>query len=342
MKITAIVGLAAILLAAGAGVADITIDTVPVGNPDNAADTRYETPGYGAVVYDYNIGKYEVTAGQYTAFLTAAAGVDAHGLYNTDMWSDTDYGCKIERHAGSGTSEDPYQYRVAGEYANRPVNYVSWGDAARFANWLTNGQPTAAQGPGTTETGSYALNGAITDAALLAVERIAEGDRAAGKDYYFITSEDEWYKAAYYNPATSSYFTYPTSSNSAPGCDMEDPSGNNANYCGTAFPIDSPYYTTIVGEFQNSDSPYGTFDQGGNVWEWNESIYYGSDRGLRGGSFYDWIGDGTLHAAGRQIGDPTDEGPVVGFRVSSVPEPATLSLLAMGGLAFIRRRRTKT
>ena len=45
------------------------IDTVPVGNPNNAADTRYETPGYGSVAYAYNVGKYEVTAAQYADFL---------------------------------------------------------------------------------------------------------------------------------------------------------------------------------------------------------------------------------------------------------------------------------
>ena len=51
----------------------VTIDPVPVGNPGNAGDTRYETPGYGAVGYEYQIGKYEVTAGQYTDFLNAVA-----------------------------------------------------------------------------------------------------------------------------------------------------------------------------------------------------------------------------------------------------------------------------
>jgi hypothetical protein len=41
---------------------------VPVGNPGNAADTRYAMPGYGAVGHAYSIGKYEVTAGQYCEF----------------------------------------------------------------------------------------------------------------------------------------------------------------------------------------------------------------------------------------------------------------------------------
>ena len=57
---------------------------------------------------------------------------------------------------------------------------------------------------------------------------------------------------------------------------MADASGNNANYYTALRPTPSTTgkYTTVVGEFQNSASPYGTFDQGGNVWEWNEAIVY--------------------------------------------------------------------
>ena len=142
----------AVLLTVVMASANVNIETVPVGNPGNSADTRYVTPGYGRVDYTYNIGTYEVTAGQYTAFLNAVAGVDAYGLYRTDMWS-SDSGCKIERYAGNGTADNPYQYRVAndvtgGFWANRPVNYVSYWDSCRFANWLHNGQPSGAPGSG--------------------------------------------------------------------------------------------------------------------------------------------------------------------------------------------------
>lgn len=76
---------------------------------------------------------------------------------------------------------------------NKPIGYISWGDAARFANWLTNGQPTGMQGAGTTETGSYTLNGAMTNTALQAVTRNANAR-------YVVPTENEWYKAAYYDP----------------------------------------------------------------------------------------------------------------------------------------------
>ena len=124
-----------------------SLETVPVGNKDNAGEWSGESYGgtgpdliCGAVGYNYNIGKYEVTAGQYTEFLNAVAGVDTYGLYNTNMWSQL-YGCKIQRSNSDGTVGDPHQYQVAADYANRPVNFVSWGDAARFVNWLHNDQP---------------------------------------------------------------------------------------------------------------------------------------------------------------------------------------------------------
>ena len=324
-----VVGFMALVCCAAVAQA-VDIDLVPVGNPGNANDTT----GYGGVGYTYGIGKFEVTAGQYTAFLNKVGGVDTYSLYNTGM-SNTSYGSGIAR-SGGGTVANPYTYSVATDFTNRPVNYVSFWDACRFANWLNNGQ----QGAGTTEYGAYSLNG-VTYPNNSSITRNAGWQWA-------VTSEDEWYKAAYYDPATGTYFDYPTSSNTAPGRDMADPlPGNNANYYtgSGAYPIDSGKYTTVAGEFQNSDSPYGTFDQGGNVFEWNEAILYGSERGLRGGSFYgdggNFYGVANLRAAGRDGNDLLGESFAIGFRVSEVPEPVTMAgmVLGIGGMVgYIRRR----
>ncbi len=328
-----VAGLVAVC-ASGAS-ATIVIETVPVGNPGNPGELSGAGAGgfgpdaiVGGVAYTYNMGKYEVTAGQYTAFLNAVAATDTYRLYNTYMWSDT-FGSKIQRSGTFGS----YTYSVAADMANRPVNDVSWGDAARFANWLHNGQPTGAQGLNTTEDGSYFLNGATTNAALQSVTRNPNATWA-------IPTEDEWYKSAYHknDGVTGNYFKYPTSSDSVPSNVLGNPTdpGNNATYWKNIFTIGSPYYRTEVGDHENSDSPYGTFDQGGNVWEWNEAVL-ASSRGMRGGSFdyYDYA----LLAAHRGDSDPTYEFYGLGFRLSEVPEPSSLAMLAFVGVGVVGRRR---
>ncbi len=233
----------------------VTIETVPVGNLGNTGKWSGGSYGgfgpdaiVGAVDHAYNIGTYEVTAWQYTTFLNAVAATDTYGLYNTYMWEEEpirgDRGCKIRRTGSSGS----YQYLVDADgdsiedtdWVNRPVNYVSWGDAARFSNWLHNGQPTGTLtgnpvlDAGLTEDGAYDLNGATTTAALTAVNREADWK-------WSIPSEDEWYKAAYHknDGDTGNYFDYPTSSDSVPGRDMTEATnpGNNANYYSVGYLI---------------------------------------------------------------------------------------------------------
>ncbi|MDP6542659.1 MAG: SUMF1/EgtB/PvdO family nonheme iron enzyme [Phycisphaerae bacterium] len=332
----------AVTLVAGLGsiAVAVNIETVPVGNPGNAVDDT----GYGAVNYAYNIGKYEVTAGQYTEFLNAVAARDPYGLYNSNMDSNS-RGCQITQHGTSGAYTYDFSGRPSGteaNWSNRPVNYVSWYDALRFSNWLTNGQES-----GDTETGSYTITGSGPTWTVDIPNASQRGDWAtAGEFHVMLTSENEWYKAAYYdlglNAGAGGYYDYPTSNESVPSY-APNLRGNNATFYDQGYTIGGPYYRTEVGEHENSDSPYGTFDQGGNVWEWNEAIVAGSYRGLRGGSFtcYDrGLGRSYLRASYRYYGiRPSSEYYGFGFRVSQVPEPATLSLLTLGGLAMLRWRR---
>ena len=332
-------GLVAAWVAATPAMAVITVETVPVGNTGNVGEwSGSGVPGgagpdriCGAVDYAYDMGTFEVTAGQYTAFLNAVAATDTFGLYNPGMGNGA-YACGIQRTGSPGS----YAYAVTSDWTDRPVAFASWGDAARFANWMHHGQPTGLQGPNTTETGSYTVNGALTDAELAAITR--EPDAS-----WVIPTEDEWYKAAYHhnNGPTADYFDYPTTHDAIPSNDLLSPDpGNNANFFdGTTYTIGSPYWRTAVGAFNNSESPYGTFDQGGNVWEWNEAVFADDKRGLRGGSFIN-VDAVDLHA-GRRRADisPSSESGNIGFRLAYLPEPGVLTLLALGLLTLPRRPR---
>lgn len=319
-------------LVCGAPALAVVIDTVMVGNPGNAPDTRFGAPGYGAVNYSFQMGKFEVSAGDYTAFLNAVARTDTYGLYSTQMADTTGaLGCNIRRIGTPGT----YTYTVAADWASRPVNFVSWGDSARFANWLFNGQPTGLQGLTTTEDGSYFLNGAVTDATLLAVTRKPNAT-------WVIPTDAEWYKAAYHknDGATGNYWAYPTRTNEMPnnGHPSGD-TGNSANFLGITsdYTIGSPYFRTPGGFFSLSASPYGTFDQGGNVMEWTEAVVFGPDRGERGGEFESNVF--ALRVSGSNGNLPTIEYNGNGFRIALVPEPAMISMLALLSASIVRRRK---
>jgi len=327
------VGVAALLGSLAVPASAITLDMVTVGDAGNAADTTT----FGAVAYEYQIGTYDVTIGQYAAFLNAVAATDAYSLYNPSMGSDGNIK-GIQQNNSSGS----YTYSVIGS-PNRPITYVSWYDAARFANWMTNGQ-----GSGSTETGAYDLANAAPGVAP------AKTPGAA----FYIPNQDEWYKAAYYSPTKGGvgvpgYYAYATQSDTAPG-NVIGSGANQANYStGAGYSVtqsgaydSNQNYLTDGGAFSGSGSFYGTFDQSGNVYQWNDlDGVAGSSRGLRGG---DWD-DGAaiyLSSSTSYSNVPSYEYTNIGFRLASpaaVPEPSTCALalagLAYGGFSLVRRRK---
>lgn len=298
----------------------VTIDLVTVGNAGNAADTT----GYGAVSYEYKISKYEVTMQQYTGFLNSVAQSDPYGLWS-ELWSTLPSTASIARSGSSGS----YTYSVAQGDSSKPVFYVSWFSAARFANWMHNGQ-----GAGGTETGSYTLNGVTSGSA------VAKNPDAT----YYIPTENEWYKAAFYSPVrggvgSPGYYFYATQSNVVPGNTVgSDPNQANYNNYGADLTQD---YRTVVGAFTNSASYYGTFDQNGNVNEYNDLDGNGGPVvGLRGGSFYTgWGGTNPteLNSSSRYwVGTDSAEASF-GFRLAAtaaVPEPSTW-VMGAGGFACL-------
>ncbi|HTM56617.1 MAG TPA: SUMF1/EgtB/PvdO family nonheme iron enzyme [Pirellulales bacterium] len=309
---------AALAACAGPALA-VSIDWASVGNPNNPAD---DTTSRGSVATAYRIDKYEVTNQQYVDFLNAVdpSGANTLGLFNTSMNIPSYIAISLDSLAGAG-----HKYSVAAGRQNQPVTYVTLYDTFRFANWLNNGQ-----GSSSTETGAYNLSGGTPIPSNFS--SIVRSPTA----HVFIPNINEWYKAAYYNPQTNSYFEYPTASNTAPNASGPTAAPNSANYDGVV-----PGTFVDVGSYPLTPSPYGTFDQGGNAWEFNETIL------TLGSGLYGGYGGGDaswMSTSAYQI--PLSASTwdfAIGFRVASlIPEPSSFILAALsviGLVAWGRRRR---
>jgi sulfatase modifying factor 1 len=330
------------------GVADryaaaVTIDWVTVGDPGNAADDT----GYGAVSEAFRIMEFEWTNSQYVEFLNAVDpdGANPQGIYNSNMGSDARGGISFTSGSAAGS-----KYTARSNMGDKPVNYVSWFDAARVANWLHNGGQTygatdsTASGP--QNIGAYAVGTATS----------GEAPARSLDALYYVPTENQWYKAAYYKGGSTDagYWEFGTGSDTAPsvvsatstGDGTAGPSGNSANYNFGADWNNQNGNVTTVGT-NGGTSAYGAFDMSGNLWEWNDLTgASGSSRGLRGGACYS--NSFFVSSAYRDTSAPSDEFSTSGFRLASpvpVPEPSTwvmgLAGIACAGWGAYRRRRAR-
>ncbi|MDR1282806.1 MAG: SUMF1/EgtB/PvdO family nonheme iron enzyme [Opitutaceae bacterium] len=334
--------LAALLITAGSATAwsadagtdylnDASLMVTVTGGPESRTHTG-EDPGkgtYGAVDYNYAIGKYEVTNAQYAAFLNTIGVTSTNDDLNRNLYNPT------QASYGLTWNNDASQF--VGD--NRPVTYVNFYDAARFVNWLTNGGTATSD----TETGMYKLSDG------LGITRNAGAWEAGG---FAIANENEWFRAAYYDPVkeddgTGGFWDYATQSNDYSGS-LEAANGQNYRNGGHG------NVALEVGSFIHATSFFGTYDQGGNVWELCEDITVATSRVVvRGGgitAIYSYLD----YVYGRNATTMTDESGGIGFRVVSlttvpvavpVPEPgavaaATGAVVLVIGVWLRRGRRT--
>lgn len=285
--------LLAFMTAASAAPA-LDIAWVKVGDAGNAPDKT----GHGAVAYEFEVTKHEITVSQYAEFLNAVTTkADPHALWNPVQ--------KIVRTGNPGA----FKYAASPKREREPVMHVSFLDAMRFANWLHHGG-----GSGDTETGAYLISKGGGLASREAGARI------------WIPNENEWHKAAYYQPLTTggppgNYWRYPTRSDLAPKLAKPgDPGLNLANFLADTRPqpnggILRDFNDVMpVGSFPGSSSHYGTLDQAGNAWEWIETTVFDTQRIIRGGSMC--ATHEKLLSTVRTSTSPAKRYPDTGFRLA--------------------------
>jgi len=345
--------------------AQVTFNWATVGNPGNAPDTLVMdkpngsqpgdgTSGYGSVGYTYRISKTHVTNAQYVNFLNA---VDPNGtnslLYITNMTNLTIGGTPYPAYTGgidrNLAAAEGSRYSVKTGQENYPIVHINWSRAARFVNWLANGQ-----GSGGTESGVY-------DMSVFASNSFATPPPRAANATMFLPSENEWYKAAYYDPTkggTGGYWQYGTRSDTSPASVAPPGSSNSANIgagttgasggayaltlakTGASFDKDTDYLTN-VGAYTTSTSSYGLFDLDGVVFNWTEAsrenrtfagqmlpVYRGGmwqNNELNSGAAFRNTGNG----AGVNSGQFQNWG----FRVASLPAapPSTITITVASG-----------
>ncbi|MBX9577497.1 MAG: formylglycine-generating enzyme family protein [Chthoniobacterales bacterium] len=313
----------------------VFIETVPVGDTNNVADPL---TGYGAVKDGYRIGRTEVTAMQYCSFLNAVAKYsDPYSLYNPQMGTDPNV-ASIQQTYDS--SHKCYLFKTIKGADDFPITYVDWSSAARFCNWLHNDQPEGSEGPDTTERGAYNLDGFMGGVVPVAKDAA-----------WFLPSEDQWYKAAYYKGGgmNAGYWIYPTQHNIDPDNSIIGKNRtNNANvfivktvknWYGELITQEthsksSAPFLTPVNTFTNSAGYYGTYDMGGNVFEWVDADRASIDpdfQVVRGGAWSKEFGVSSLESTCRNATNSfSSETSAIGFRVAKRQERLTLSWVVVG------------
>jgi len=281
----------------GTGANVFSIDFVGIGNPNNAPDPATIYPGLASPL---GAVSYTYNIGRYEIsrdIVTKANALGGLALTMSDMVS------------------------LGGNGSLKPATGISFNEAARFINWLNEIK-------GYQKAYNFTNLGTNDN-----ISPWGDGQHVENNPYrhknavYYIPSSDEWYKAGY-GSLSGEWFKYTTGSNLVP---VSVASGTNQG-------------TMVINRSENLGpadivtagglSSFGTMAQGGNVWEWSESLRWGQ-RMFRGGSWQDQIS-----ALDVQLDNPPDvEHDRIGFRVAMIPEPSSLSLLALGGVVMALRRR---
>lgn len=269
----------------GTGDNQFEVEFVTIGNAGNSPDP---STGYGAVDYAYRIGTYEISNAQWNSFVNIAGKPTGN--------PSIDY------------TIDPPNFTQAAQ----PINSISSLEAFQFCNFLTSSDKSR---------GVYQFSGNNENPGdYLGMDR--EAAEATYGVIYFLPTENEWYKAAYFTG--SGYSLY------ANGLDTILPADDGWNYYGGS--TNTPWNVHSGTQEQN-----GTYNMMGNILEHIHSV---DGHSYRGGHYWDY--SSYLSSQYADYSYPTYprvlRASYLGLRVASVPEPATVLLLGLGGLLILKRK----
>jgi formylglycine-generating enzyme required for sulfatase activity len=268
---------------------------VTIGNAGNAADTA-DGDFFAAGIQNYGAVAYtyQIMLTEVTIAEFTASGA---GNGNENYWND-------------GT-------RTVGP--NAPAVYVSLYEAMKYCNWLTSGN---------VNNGYYSTPDGGTTYQANALNHDAYA--AANGLTYFLPTEDEWYKAAYFKPDGSGYSLYANGTANIPTHGTTD----GWNYDNNGYVNSAPNYIWVAG-FGGVEQN-GTYDMMGNVVEWTEE----ASGVLRAASYS--FDEFYQRSSFRGKGGPGDEDANAGFRIAVIPEPGISMLLAIGGgIAWLVRKKQR-
>ncbi len=308
---------------------DYGFDWVTIGDPGNPA---YDDPwggsidGRGSVGYEYRIGRYEVTTGQWMEFVNTFSTQSDEFTHFADpiFWGaepDPTYdgpGRRWRLRSGVTTPE------------MLPVGGITWREAAMFCNWLHNGQSydLSAIEDGAYDTSTFTKNsdGTFND------QRTHHPDAR-----FWIPTLDEWVKAAHYDPdrygeGEAGWWEYSITSDEQP---IYAPPGEGQANAGFQL-SDWAEWDIPLGAYPGVLSPWGLLDAAGGTMEWTEEVFFDdhpNNRALEGSYAGSEAPIAEIDDRASRLGStlpPWSAGHYEGLRiVGLVPGPATSFTFAM-------------
>jgi formylglycine-generating enzyme len=253
-------------------------DTVwmTIGDPGNEAQSfinryhgRHEGDGFGAVGYTYQIGKYAVTIADWQRFLNDP-NANSKGPFHQNFahWNDG--------------------IRSVGQLA--PVVSVSLHQAAQYANWLSTGDATK---------GTYSIN----EEGM--IESVNRDFRNASGEAFVIPTENEWFKAAYFDSETGMYSLFAHGEDEAPTITSDGVTGWNYGHTEGA-----PFFT-VWDVNKGTPEQNGTVSMMGNVWEWVEDL----EGVVRGGRYRSHDNGNDLRSSNKGTVSTSSTNNTWGFRL---------------------------